>query len=264
LRLRFSLFWNWTILTLNLDAYVKKFRDLIAEIVKRYVELARDADKCRTVCLTPIGSYGDPFSKGRRYRIAALTEEALRKLLDTWFEAIPLNTQYVLRSPDRSVATLRTLAKGRVRSHRTFTAGTPTKPLKRNWTFTTQRAIYIDFVKQHDGSLECYVGKATASKRAIYLGMDGRCKSYLADRRRGSTKARLTDHLRALIEPRNRPFLRKAASFYKDVPLQMILPLEDVLTMYMRSMPLGVQTMVVARTRCASSLSTGMLFLHIS
>lgn len=181
-------------------------------------------------------TYVDPFSRGRRSRLAAVNSPAaLQKLVDTWSQAIPLHTQYVLGSPDRTAPTLKSLPKGRVKHLRALKSGTPARPLKRRWKYVKNRAIYIDLIEKPDGTLEAYVGIARGAKNPAYLGMEGRCGGYMRDRARGYTHHTPTRHDQALLDPANRINLQLGAKFEADVPLQQVLLLEDVLTVYLRT-----------------------------
>ena len=205
--------------------------------MENYTGLASDEQLLQDVCYIANRKFRNPFSRSRQSRLTALSQnEARENLLQDYFRYIPLRVQYLLGSGRRDAAMFKALPKGRVASKRKFLAGSPSKPLKRKWTWTDKRGIYGDFMRMSNGTREPYIGSGIASKRKYYLGVNGRLKHYLEARRNNRLGPKEHNpHMLALVDERNAPLFRVLCEFDDEVPLQLILLLEDIFTIYFQS-----------------------------
>lgn len=196
----------------------------------------------KKLCAVSEVKFSLPFNHGRRARLAALSREpaARERLLEEWFEIIPLQVQQLLGSGKRTFQDLRRLPKGREQSDSEFAAGTPNKPLKRDWTLTTRRAVYLNVIELPNGKVEPYVGKAASLGNSklgkAYRGFDGRGSTYLNLRATGELGGvKVVPHVQALMDPNNNMALRCLCVFDDDFPLMKISLFEDVSTIYLRA-----------------------------
>jgi hypothetical protein len=221
---------------LALDGQIKTFKRQMRVILDRYRKVAKDKKLCQSICQAD-RPYVEPMSPGRRFRVGELNDTAATNLINKWLRRIPLQVQHVLGGEDRSLPVLLTLPKGRVAVARELIAGTPRKPLRRNWKLTQKRAIYFDFVEMPGNTINAYVGiaRANGNTRTSYKGLDGRCGGYIRDRARGFSTHKARHHEMIHMDPHNTPNFRVGAVFEDEDSLQEIELLEDMLTIYAKT-----------------------------